>query len=61
MNAKIIALVIIVITLLGPFQVAFLYNEDYSNTFKTLMFVLSLIGFLSSFVISTLGERKAEH
>jgi ABC-type spermidine/putrescine transport system permease subunit I len=61
MNAKIIALVIIVITLLGPFQVAFLYNEDYSNTFKTLMFVLALIGFLSSLVISTLGERKAEH
>lgn len=61
MKAKIIALVIIVITLLGPFQVAFLYNEDYSNTFKTLMFVLALIGILSSLVISTMGEQKAEH
>jgi hypothetical protein len=61
MKAKIIALVIVTATLLGPFQVAFLYNEDYSNTFKTLMFVLALIGFLSSLVISTLGERKAEH
>lgn len=61
MKSNLIALVIIVITLLGPFQVAFLYNEDYSNTFKTLMFVLALIGFLSSLVISTLGERKAEH
>lgn len=61
MKAKIIALIIVTATLLGPFQVAFLYNEDYSNTFKTLMFVLALIGFLSSLVISTLGERKAEH
>jgi ABC-type spermidine/putrescine transport system permease subunit I len=61
MKAKIIALVIVTATLLGPFQIAFLYNENYSNTFKTLMFVLVIIGFLSSLVISTLGERKAEH
>jgi hypothetical protein len=61
MKFKTLAFIVILITLLGPFQIAFLYNEDYSNPFKTLMFVLALLGFLGSFIFYTLGEKKTEH
>lgn len=59
MKGKIIALIITAITLLGPFQMAFIYNDNNSNMFNVIMFILSLAGLIGAFVIAT-ESRGAE-
>lgn len=61
MKSKIIALVIAAITLLGPFQIAFLNNDSNSNILNVLMFVLTLAGLLGAFVIGSEGSKQTEH
>lgn len=61
MKNKIIALVILVITLVGPFQIAFLYNSSNSNIMNVLMFVLTVAGILGSFVIASEGKKQTDH
>ncbi len=59
MKGKIIALIIAAITLLGPFQMAFIYNNDNSDMFNVIMFILSLAGLIGAFVMAT-ESKSAE-
>jgi hypothetical protein len=61
MKNRIIALIIIIATLIGTFQIAFIYNADYSNPMKTLMFVLALFGILISLIIASQEEKSAKN
>lgn len=61
MNKKIIALIIVVVTLAGPFQMAFLYNDTNSNAFNVLMFVLSVFGLLGAFVMASEAKKQTNH
>lgn len=61
MKGKIIALVIAAITLVGPFQFGFINNSENSNMFNVIMFILTIAGFLASFVIATESKSANEH
>lgn len=60
MKKKIIALIIVTITLVGPFQYAFLWNDTNSDSTNVVMFVLTLTGLIASFVLLTESSAKAE-
>lgn len=53
MKGKIIAIIIATVTLLGPFQLAFIYNDNNSNMFNVIMFLLSVAGLVGAFVVAT--------
>ena len=61
MNKKILALIIALVTLLGPFQITFLYNDTNSNTMNVIMFVLTVFGLLGSFVLVSEAKKQSEH
>ncbi len=59
---KIIALIIVTVTLVGPFQLAFMYNSSNSNMMNIIMFLLSMGGFIGSFVLLNSGKKdEAKH
>lgn len=58
---KILALVIVTITLVGPFQYAFLWNDTNSDSMNVLMFLLTMAGLVGSFVLLTEASGKTEH
>jgi hypothetical protein len=61
MKNNIIALVVCVVTLLGPFRWAFLNNAGNSDSFNVIMFVLTVAGLLGSFIIVSEGKKSSEH
>lgn len=61
MNKKILALIVAAVTLLGPFQIAFLYNDTNSNSMNVIMFVLTVFGLLGSFVLVSEAKKQTDH
>lgn len=61
MNKKTLALIIAAVTLLGPFQLAFLYNATNSNTFNVIMFILTVFGLLGAFVLASEAKKQTDH
>jgi len=61
MKKKIIAIIVLAVTLLGPFQVAFLWNDQNSNSFNVVMFVLTVFGLLGSFVLASEAKKQTDH
>lgn len=57
---KIIALIIATVTLLGPFQIAFVYNSNNSDMLNMIMFLLTMGGLIGAFVLATESKSKSE-